>query len=339
MLTDYNKFEYRDVPDPQIRFNEVLLQVKVCGICGSDVHGMDGSTGRRQPPIIMGHEAAGVIVETGSNVESWKNGERVTFDSTIFCGECFYCDRGQVNLCDNRRVAGVACDDYHQDGAMAEYIAIPERILYALPESLSYEEAAMVEALSVAFHAVRRTTVRIGDTAIVLGAGIIGLLIVQSLRISGAGKIVTLDLDDSRLSLAEKLGADVTVNSSSRHVADIVKRLTDGRGADLAFEAVGISSTVQLGIELIRKGGRLCLVGNLSKQISLPLQSVVTREISLVSSCASSGEYPACLKMIADGKIDVKSLISGTPHLSEGESWFKRLHAREYGLMKIILMP
>ncbi len=148
ILKEYNNFVYEDVPSPQISADEVLIEVKACGICGSDVHGMDGSTGRRQPPIVMGHEASGVIAETGENVTGWKKGDRVTFDSTVYCGKCYFCRKGQINLCDNRRVLGVACDDYRQHGAFAEYVAVPQHILYRLPDKITFARASMVEALS-----------------------------------------------------------------------------------------------------------------------------------------------------------------------------------------------
>ena len=144
VLTEYKKFEVQDVPSPTFGAEEVLIEVKACGICGSDVHGMDGSTGRRRPPIIMGHEAAGVIAQVGAAVSGWKVGDRVTFDSTIYCGRCWFCRRGQINLCDNRRVLGVACDDYRRHGAFAEYVTVPQRILYRLPEALSFDHACMV---------------------------------------------------------------------------------------------------------------------------------------------------------------------------------------------------
>ena len=187
VLTEYNKFEYLDVPDPVPADGEVLIEVRACGICGSDVHGMDGATGRRRPPIVMGHEAAGVIARLGRGVEGWKTGERVTFDSTIYCGRCWFCRRGRINLCDNRRVLGVSCEQYRQNGAFAQFVAVPQHILYRLPEGLSFERAAMVEALSIAVHAVERTAIGLNDTAVVVGAGMIGLLVVQVLRSRGCG--------------------------------------------------------------------------------------------------------------------------------------------------------
>ena len=339
VLTEYNKFEYKDIPKPQITADEVLVQVKACGICGSDVHGMDGSTGRRQPPIIMGHEASGIIAELGTNVTDWHKGDRVTFDSTVYCGKCWYCRRGQINLCDNRMVLGVSCNDYRCHGAFAEYVAVPQHILYALPQKVTFPQAAMVEALSIAFHAVRRTSVALNDTAVVVGAGMIGLLVIESLRIAGCGKIIAVDIDADRLSLARKLGADAAVNTTNCDAVAEVLKLTQGRGADIAFEAVGITSAIQTATASLRKGGSLTLVGNISPKVEVALQSIVTREISVYGSCASCGEYPACLDMISSGKIDVNSLISATAPLSDGAEWFKRLYNREKGLMKVVLVP
>lgn len=339
ILEEYNHFVYQDVPEPQIGTEDVLVQVKACGICGSDIHGMDGSTGRRIPPLIMGHEASGVIAEIGANVTGWRKGDRVTFDSTIYCGECHFCRRGLINLCDNRRVLGVSCEEYRRDGAFAEYAAIPQHILYRLPEGLSFEQAAVVEALSVAFHAVGRAPISLNDTAVVVGAGMIGLLIIQSLRAAGCGHIIAVDLDQNRLDLACNLGADDTLKSDSDDVVAQVLERTANRGADIAFEAVGITPTLKISIQCLRKGGSLTLVGNLSPTAELLLQSVVTRELTLNGSCASRGEYPACLGMIARGAINVDALISAVAPLADGTSWFERLYQGEPGLLKVVLTP
>jgi len=339
VLEAYNQLEYKDVTEPTVSEHEVLIQVKACGICGSDIHGMDGSTGRRVPPLIMGHEASGVIAELGSQVRDYKVGDRVTFDSTVYCGECGFCRSGQINLCDERRVLGVSCEEYRQHGAFAEYVAVPQIILYRLPEAVSYEQAAMVEACSIAFHAVRRARVELGNTAVVVGVGMIGLLVVQALRTAGCGQIIAVDLDDQKLEMALQLGADAGFNSSQSDIANLIRDRTDGQGADLTYEVVGVTSAFRLALNSLRKGGSLILVGNISPEVTLPLQSAVTREITLYGSCASRGEYPACLQMIQLGAINVDALISNVAPLAEGASWFKRLYEKEAGLMKVILQP
>jgi L-iditol 2-dehydrogenase len=339
VLREYKRFSYDDVPAPEIGPDEVLVAVKACGICGSDVHGMDGSTGRRRPPIIMGHEAAGVIAQVGPGAADWNTGERVTFDSTIYCGRCAFCRAGRINLCNHRRVLGVSCEDYRQDGAFAEFVAVPQHILYRLPAALPFEHAALVEPLSIAVHAVARTPVAVNDSAVVIGSGMIGLLLIQVLRVAGCGQIIAVDVAPDKLALATKLGATATVNSSTPDAASRILDLTNGRGADLAVEAVGISPTVELALRCVRKGGSVTLVGNVAPKVDFPLQIAVTRELSLFGSCASRGEYPRCLDLLAQGKIQVEPLISAVAPLAQGAEWFDRLYRKEPGLIKVVLTP
>ncbi len=339
VLTAYKQFEYVDVPRPAAEADEVIIAVHACGVCGSDVHGMDGSTGRRRPPVIMGHEAAGVIVETGAAVSGWAAGDRVTCDSTVYCGRCGYCRAGQINLCDDRRVLGVSCQEYRRDGAFAEYIAAPQRILYRLPDNVSFSHAAMVEPVSIALHAVNRSAVRLGDTAVVVGVGMIGVLVVQLLRAAGCKTIFAIDVDRDRLKMARESGADVAIVAEDGCAAEEVRRLTGGRGADSAFEAVGIAETVETAVRSLRKGGTATLIGNLAPSVPLALQAVVTREITLKGSCASCGEYPSCLDLMARGTVDVRRLISAEAALADGAQWFERLYHRRENLMKVILMP
>jgi len=338
MLEEYMKLVYRDVSDPVRGDKDVLIKVKACSICGSDIHGMDGSTGRRRPPVIMGHEASGVI-EEASPSSAWKKGDRVTFDSTIYCGECWFCRRGEINLCDNRRVLGVSCEDYRQDGAFAEYVVVPQHIIYRLPDEVKFEQAVLVEALSIAVHAVARANIALGDTVVVVGAGMIGLLVIQALGIAGAKAVVAVDLDDSRLAMARKLGASMTVNSGTSDPVAAVAGITGGRGADCAFEVVGIGPAVDTAAKVIRKGGKLTLVGNLAPTVPFPLQATVTREITVLGCCSSRGEYPVCLDLIAGGRIDTASITSAIAPLSEGASWFNRLYEKEKGLLKVVLCP
>jgi len=339
VLREYRRLVIEDFAVPQLQPDEVLVRVRACGICGSDVHGMDGSSGRRIPPIIMGHEAAGVIAEVGGGVTGWNAGDRVTFDSTVYCGDCWYCNRGKINLCENRRVLGVSCGDYRRHGAFAEYVGVPQRILYRLPDSLSFEQAAMVEAVSVAVHAVKRTPLAVDAFVHVVGAGMIGLLVIQALHAAGCERIIAVDLDDSRLAVAAKRGASHTFRADDSALLNKIRALTGGRGADAAFEVVGLSQTVNMAIESVRKGGSVTLVGNLKPQVELPLQAVVTRELTLIGTCASAGEYPECLDLIASGKINVTEFISATPPLEEGAQWFERLYTGQKGLMKVILRP
>jgi L-iditol 2-dehydrogenase len=341
LLTAPSTLGYVDFADPSPGVDEVLLRIRACGICGSDLHGWDGSTGRRRPPLIMGHEAAGEIVALGADVREWRVGERVTFDSTLYCGSCDFCRAGQVNLCENRRVFGVSPVEYKQHGAFAELLAVPARLLYRLPETLDFPSAAMIEPVSIAVHAVQRVKIRTGDTAVVVGAGMIGLLVIQALRWAGAATVIALDLDEGRLALARELGAQFAFRSDVGDPVAEIMRLTGGRGADVAFEVVGFGVTLNLAIATLRRGGSAVLVGNLAPVTKdFPLQAVVTRELTLAGTCSSAGEYPLCLDLIARGVIRVQPLISAVVPLAEGPEWFRRLSVPgNDGRMKVILAP
>jgi L-iditol 2-dehydrogenase len=338
LLTKYRHLELAEVPIPVPQLGEILVKVAACGICGSDVHGYDGSSGRRIPPVIMGHEAAGTIAAMGEGVADFRIGDRVTFDSTISCGTCSYCLAGQVNLCEARQVLGVSCEDYRRSGAFADFVAVPSRIVYPLPDNLSFSEAAMLEAVAVALHAVSLSGISSGKTSLVVGAGPIGILLLQALRVEGSSRIFVVDVDPSRLDLAKQFGAEV-LHASGYDVPQEILARTRGIGVDVALEAVGKNETVQSAIASVRKGGTVTLVGNISPEVTLPLQKVVTRQIRLQGSCASAGEYPRAIDLMSRGAINVKPLISVTAPLSEAPQWFERLYAREPNLLKVVLTP
>lgn len=339
VMEAYRQFVYREVPTPAPGPGEVLVRVRACAVCGSDVHGIDGSTGRRQPPVIMGHEASGVIEAVGEGVLAWQPGDRVTFDSTIYCGACERCRAGLVNLCAHRRVLGVSCDEYRQDGAFAEYVAVPQRILYRLPRNVSFIQAAMAEPLAIAMHAAARVALARGASVLVAGVGTIGMLILQVVRSMGAGTLIALDVDADRLALAQSLGATHCIKAQGEDALRAILAATGGQGVDAAFDAVGIGETVRMCIDSARLNGAVVLVGNLKPAVEFPLQKVVTRQLSLFGSCASAGEYAACLELIAAGKVDTERLISRAVPLSEGGAWINRVYEREKGLNKIVLIP
>lgn len=339
LLTAPSSFEFTDVPDPTVGPGEVLISVQACGICGSDIHGMDGRSGRRIPPIVMGHEAAGLVSEIGQGVTEWKVGDRVTFDSTEFCGECEECGRGNFNLCANRKVLGVSCGDYRRHGCFAEEIVLPVRILHRIPDSLSFEKAAFAEPVAIALHAVNLAPESFTQHAIVIGAGLIGLLVIQSLKARGWQTVIAVDLDESRLTLAKQLGASQTFSAKEENLAAHLRSICGGDGAAVAFEVVGAAAPVDLAIRSVCKGGTVVLVGNLQPSVPMPLQEVVTRQISLKGSCACAGEYPEAIRRIEDGSILVEPLLSASVPLADGGEWFARLANNTEGLLKVVLKP
>jgi 2-desacetyl-2-hydroxyethyl bacteriochlorophyllide A dehydrogenase len=339
ILEEYNKLVYKDVADPIITKDEVLVKIMACGICGSDVHGLDGSTGRRIPPMIMGHEASGVIFKTGTNVNDWKEGDRVTFDSTVYPLNDWFTSEGLYNLSDNREVLGVSPGTYKRNGAFAEFISVPQHILYKIPDNVTFEQAAMVEAVAVALHSINISGIKMGDKCVVVGVGMIGIFIVKLLKISGASKIIAVDSNSVRLEQAKNAGADNSFLSDQEGLVEKVRDLTNKRGADISFEAVGISETVNTAIDLIRKGGKTVLVGNISLTVDFPLQKVVTRELKVLGSCAIRGEYETVLTLLETGKITVDDQISAVVPLCEGALWFEKLYKKQDGLKKVILVP
>ena len=344
VLTEYNSFSIQELSRPAIAPDEVLVRVQAVGICGSDVHGMDGSTGRRVPPMVMGHEAAGIIAEAGDAVHGWQTGDRVTFDSTIYQLDDWYSRRGMYNLSDGRQVLGVSTatadrPGFKRQGAFAEFVAVPQHILYRIPDTVTFTQAALVEPVAVALHAVGLTPIQVNDSAVVVGAGMIGLFVIQALRLAGCGQIIAIDLDNDRLALARTLGATHTLNAGSGNLAAQVQQRTQGRGADVAFEVVGVSATVNTAIDCVRKGATVTLVGNLSPTVTMPLQAIVTQQLRIQGSCAINGEYEAALALIASGRIDVLAILSAEAPLTEGPDWFRRLYAKEKGLIKVVLKP
>lgn len=336
LLSEYRRLELTEVATPKPQPGEVLLRVAACGICGSDVHGYDGSSGRRIPPIVMGHEAAGVVAAVGEGVSGLSEGDRVTLDSTVYCGTCANCLRGDINLCDRREVLGVSCADYRRAGAFAEFVSVPSHIIHKLPDSLPFEDAALLEAVAVALHAVSLVKVAAGSTVLVVGAGTIGLLLQQALRVAGCSRVFVTDPDRTRLNLSQKLGATETI---AENVVDQISKFTDGTGVDLVVEAVGRTESIASSIDCVRKGGTVILVGNISPEVKIPLQKVVSRQLRLQGSCASAGEYPKAIELMSKGEIRVKPLITAVVPLAAGPQWFERLYAREPNLMKVVLTP
>jgi L-iditol 2-dehydrogenase len=241
-------------------------------------------------------------------------------------------------LCDNRQVLGVSCDDYRRYGAFAELVAVPEHIVYRLPDELPLSHAALIEAVSVAVHATHRANIGPGDSAVVVGVGMIGLLVVQAIRARGVDTILAIDIDGDRLALAKQLGATHAIDSRDSDTVSQILKQANG-GASHTFEVVGTTTTINLAIAAARKGGVVTLVGNVSPKIELPLQAVVTRELTLHGSCASQGEYPECIELMASGSIDVAPLLSATTSLDNAPEWFDRLYNREPGLMKVVVEP
>ena len=331
--------EYTDVPDPQIGADDVLVRVKACGICGSDVQGHTGKTGRRLPPLIMGHEAAGTVETVGANVTDFVAGDRICFDSTVYCNQCPACKQGLFNRCVTRQVLGVSVPEFKRHGAFAEFVAVPHWICAKLPDNMSFVQASLLEPASIGAHAASRPAISETDTVVVIGAGTIGLFILQAAKLRGARTTIACDISDFRLDLAKQVGVDGCVNPRQVDVKQEILRRTDGRGADVTFEAVGFAETFRQAISLTRTGGTVVAVGNLQKETEFNLQELVSRELTFTGSYASAGEFRQCIDLIATGQINVGPLVSDVLPLKDGAAGFERLLKAEENLLKIVLQP
>jgi L-iditol 2-dehydrogenase len=242
---------------PAVGSEEVLVWVKAIGICESDLHGYTGETGRRFPPCIMGHEAAGLMEAVGQEARGVAVGDRITFDSTVYCNQRPPCGRGRINLCEKRRVLGSSHPTWRRDGCMAEFVAVPWRITHKVPDAVSFEEAALFETAAVGLHAARITPIDINDTVAVIGAGPIGLFAIQAAKVRGAGRIVALDMSEEHLAFARDLGADVLINTAQGDVGDALQKTIGHPDVDVVLEAVGLAATMAMAWKLMRKGGSL----------------------------------------------------------------------------------
>ena len=330
--------QYTDFPEPQVGDDEVLVRVKACGICGSDVQGFTGKTGRRIPPLIMGHEAAGVVEKFGKNVRDFHKGDRVCFDSTVYCSKCTACRAGKYNRCEKRQVLGVSTPEFKRHGAFAEYVAVPWWIVAGIPDNMTFIQAALLEPVSIGMHAANRAPITAGDSVVIIGAGTIGLFVLQACKLKGA-RVIICDINDFRLDIARTLGADVVVNPTKSSLKDNVLKATSGRGADVAFEVVGFAETFAGAVFVLKTGGHLVAVGNLQKMAEFDLQDLVARELTFTGSYASSGEFREGIDLVASGKINVQPIISDVLPMREGPRAFDRLLKAQENLLKIVLEP
>lgn len=327
VLTDYYCHTLQNVPIPARRLpDDVLVRVRSAGICGSDLHGYTGQSGRRVPPLIMGHEATGDVVELGAETPL-QVGQRVALQPLIYRPDPA---TGIVR----RRLIGMDLQ-----GAYAEYIVMPAENLFPIPDTLSYAEGALAEPLAVAVHAVSLSPIRPYDRVLVIGAGAIGLLTVQVLRLAGAGLIVVSDINETRLNVAKQIGAHEVIRADQEDVTRKALQLTDGRGFDRTYEAVGITQTVQQSVASVCQGGTVVWIGNNQRTVEVDMQSVVTREITIRGTYGmTQQDFHRALAILADGAIRVTPLINRRATLDECPTLFDELIADQTIIKCIIEM-
>ncbi len=327
VLEDKRKFVVRDVPEPVLGEDEVLIRVRFCGICGSDLH-----TFAHGFPMRYGHEYSGDIVQVGSGVNGWKAGDRVAAECIAPCGECSWCARGEIGL----------CVDFDQawsqnPSGFATFTSAKGRQLHKVPPHVSYEEAALVEPAAVALHAVRLSKMEAGDVVAVLGLGPIGQLVARLAKISGAGAVYGSETSQSRIDLARG-AVDEVIDASAGDVVARINELTGGRGPDVVFECAGAVATTQQALTVARKGGTVLLVGICLNPVEIVAGSVALKELTIQGAMIfGAGEYASTLSLIADKKLDVAPLITSVLPLDDINEAFEKAASGEGG--KILVKP
>jgi 2-desacetyl-2-hydroxyethyl bacteriochlorophyllide A dehydrogenase len=329
-----HKLLLQEQPEPAIKENEVLIKIMASGICGSDIHGYLGLTGRRIAPVTMGHEFSGQIVKLGSKVKSFDLGARVIVQPLNFCGECIYCQQGNTNMCVNGKLFGVMA----VDGAMAEYLAVPEKLLFKLPEKCSYEIGAMAEPFAVAYGAVKKAGDLKNKNVLIVGAGTIGLCILQIVK--NPKLIVVSDLSDDRLKVATELGASKTINPTNQDYLELVKIFTDENMIDVSFEAVGIAAAANQAIRVLRKMGTSIWVGNSAREIETNMQDIVTSALKICGTYIyTHKEFGEVVEIMGTGNLRVDNLISKVIPLEEAPETFAAMHRQPDYFIKVIIDP
>lgn len=324
----------REVPMPEVGAGELLVKVETVGVCGSDVHGYKGTTGRRKPPIIMGHEFSGTVASVGAAVEKFKVGDRVVVTPLLTCGYCDNCRAGFPNQCQNRSGLGV-----NLNGAYAEYVKVAEKMVFPLPAEMSWEQGALVEPLAVAMHAVNLTPMQPLDTVVILGAGTIGLLTILAARLKGAGKIIVTDTSAHRLEFARQLGADVVINPTNEDAVEAVKAHTNGKGAPAVIEAVGITATAKQSLLMARNGGNVVWIGNSEPEVTIGMQQIVTRELTVRGAYGFNDEFALSIEAIRARRLDPTVLIEKRARLEDGTQIIDDLARGKAEWIKAMLTP
>lgn len=322
------------VSEPKLGPNDVLVKIRACGLCHSDLHLINGALRLGKLPIVLGHEAAGVVTEVGKEVSEFVNGDDVVIYFYISCGKCRYCKAGYENLCEKVKRIGMDVD-----GAFAEYVSVPESSLVKLPHKVEITEAALLGcAVGTAYHSlVEIGALRMGESVAIFGVGGIGMSAVQVAKLCGA-KILAVDIVEEKLKLAHRLGADFTINAKEEDPLQRIKELTDGKGADLCLECIGLPITIEQAIKSVKKKGRSVLVGFLTKKVSIGFNELILRESSVRGSRGLRKQNLIDLVgLLKEGKLDLKPLITHSYSLEEVNKGFDTL--RKGLAIRILLKP
>ena len=341
VLTEYKKVEWKTVDIPRISGNEVLIKVRYACICGSDQHVFLGEFHPRTVlPLIQGHEFAGVIVETGPEVKNLKPGDRVAVDPIIWCGHCPACMRKHYPACSTLKLVGIDLD-----GGFSEFMKVPEKMLYRVTENISDKHAALIEVLSIGFHACNRAKVCTGDTIAIWGTGKVGQSILQAVRTKTQNTVIMVDILDERLAIVKNAYSDIhVVNAAKIDAVEKIKEITGGEGVDIAFEAVGhakeipgVVNPVRGSIQAIRGAGTVCVLGLSSEPSPIVMKELIWKEGVIMTSRVSHGEFAETIENMNRGTLKPDAIVTDILHPSQTQEAFKMLEEEPQKHLKIML--
>lgn len=320
------------VPGP----GQVQVKVMACGICGSDVHGYLGITGRRIPGVVMGHEFSGVVSAVGTDVKNAKPGDRVIVQPISACGTCRFCEEGNNNLCPDRKLLGVL----EVQGAMAEYVCVSSSQVIPMADACSFETGALAEPFAVAYAAVEKVADYAGKTVMIIGAGMIGLCILEMVKLKKPEKIIMLDLSSSRLERAKKRGADVTINPKKSDYLRAVSEATDGNMCDITIEAVGVEASANQSIEALKKNGVSIWTGVSQRKMTIDMQEIVVSQRTIIGSMNyTSQDFQKVVSLLNSGQIQTEGLITDRVGLEDAAAMFDQLHESPDSHLKAVIIP
>ncbi|TXT63382.1 MAG: alcohol dehydrogenase [Promethearchaeota archaeon] len=327
-----NKIVIKEPKMPEPEPSEILLEIAYCGICGSDLHAFQGKHPFIPLPATPGHEFSAIIEQVGKEVSNFKKGDRVTVEPSLTCGECYNCRIGRYNICENLRVMG--CQG---DGAMADYLIVPSEKVIPIPDDLSLLDAVLSEPIAVGVHAAKKAGVLLNKNVVIIGSGMIGLSVLANVVKGGAENITVIDLSDSRLKKAEILGATQTINATKTDAMEEMKQNQPYEGIDVVFECVGVEQSIRDAIEIVRKGGKIIVVGVFGEETEVQMAYVQDRELELIGSLMYiRRDFTEAVKMLANKEISPELFISKIIPLKKAQQAFEQAFNKEENL-KIIL--
>ena len=341
VIREYGKIETEEVKKPSVSENNVLIRVRYASICGSDQHIFRGEFHpRTKLPLIAGHEFAGIIEETGDKVENLKPGDKVTVDPIIWCGTCAACMEGHYPACTTLKLVGIDLD-----GGFGEYVSVPQSMVYKVPGHIPDEHAALVEILSIGFHAITRAGLEQNDDILIVGSGKVGQSILHAAKTVTKGRIFIADILDSRLHMASATFHDVhTINIKKTDPVVYIKEITDGRGVDIAFEAVGHFhpvvgklNPVRTCINALKGGGKVCVLGLGDQPVDILMKELIWKEAKIISSRVSHGEFARAIEALGSGMLNPGDMITGILNLDEAQKAFELLENSPAENLKILL--